>query len=56
MTDGAGDINAQLLASLGHFIRLGKGSAPQSRLKENMTFTSIDFESMAYTKPGIIAE
>ena len=56
VTDVAGDIKEQLVASLGRFVRFGKGSAPGNGRKQNMSITSIDFESMAHTRPSIIAE
>lgn len=56
VTDGAGVIKEQLVASLGRFVRFGKGSAPGNSRKQNISITSIDFESMAHTRPSIIAE
>ncbi|KAK3945065.1 hypothetical protein QBC46DRAFT_455714 [Diplogelasinospora grovesii] len=57
---GAGDIKEQqFVAPLGRFVRLGKGgSAPGNGYgcKQNMSVTSIDFESVAHTRPSIIAE
>lgn len=56
LSDGARDIKGQLVASLGRLVRVGKGSPPGSGCKQNITIASIDFESMAQSRPSIIAE
>ena len=56
VTDDAADIKEQLVAPLGRFVRLGKGSAPGNGRKQNMSVTSVDFESVAHTRPSMIAE